>query len=406
MTWSIIGPEFYLINLQLNPLTGTLEWRNIDNDDVGEHTFTIQVKDSGGSKDTLEVNLTIENTNDPPVFAHIMDHTIFEDGHLSYSIRVTDPDQAVDPEEVLTWVVEPPLFDILPEGTFTFVPSREHLGDHNVTITVTDRLGASYQQTFSILVKPVNHPPLIRAIPDQVAYEDEPWSIEINVSDVDPGDFVELVARVAPFTVPSSGGLVQWTPQERHGGEHLVTLEASDPGGAKSTLAFNLTVITRNDPPEVSIQVPEEGAVYEYGEELLLSAQVSDEEGDDLAVVWKWRFNNSIDQQWTRINTGTTAFWPKPPDGNILLRVEASDGSNTTVEEVVFTVGSPPGEDEGGIPMAFLALALVGFLAVLLILRAKGGFGSLGTPPPVDGEVAIDDGEEASTPEEDSWEPY
>jgi hypothetical protein len=331
----------------------------------------VQVSDSEGGRDTLDVNLTIINVNDPPSFPTIADLTIFEDGHFGYNIRVRDPDLDVNPNEELTWTVEPPLFEIAPEGTITFVPTREDLGEYDITITVTDRSGEGYQQTFKLLVKHVNHPPIIEAIPDLVIIEDIPWSLDIRVSDVDPGDSVELTSRGAPFSVPSGGGLINWTPLQRHGGEHLVTLEATDLSGGKMILAFNLTIVTVNDPPQVTIQAPSPGDFFPYGEELYLTSLAEDEEGDNLVIVWSWRFDDAQNQQWNRINTGSTAFWPKAPDGPIRVRVEADDGSNVTTAEVVFTVGPPPDQEdeEIGLGPVILLIAIVAISILLILTR-------------------------------------
>ena len=37
------------------------------NDDVGSHSVTVQVRDSAGATDQKTFNLTVNNTNDPPV---------------------------------------------------------------------------------------------------------------------------------------------------------------------------------------------------------------------------------------------------------------------------------------------------------------------------------------------------
>ncbi|NIS21477.1 MAG: hypothetical protein GWN18_16160, partial [Thermoplasmata archaeon] len=73
-----------------------------------------------------------------------------------------------------------------------------------------------------------------------------------------------------------------WTPQERHGGEYLITLTAQDSRGAFTVLTFNLTVVTRNDPPTVEIRSPKPDAVLPGGKEVFLSSIGQDEEGDHI----------------------------------------------------------------------------------------------------------------------------
>jgi hypothetical protein len=408
LTWVILGDDFYRTNLLLNPLTGVLEWHSIGNSDVGVHSFTVQVTDSQGEVDQVDIILEIANVNDPPSFMRIPDLLVFEDGHLDYSIKVTDPDLDVDPGEELTWEVDPPLFEVASTGTFSFVPSRNEVGVYLMLVSVTDRMGESYDQTFTMTVKEINHPPTISHIPDQTAMEDQPWSLVITVADQDPGDSVELTARGAPFNVPSTGGLIQWMAEERHGGEHLVTLEATDLSGAKATFAFNLTVVTFNDPPVVVILTPYQGEVFPYDSELDIRASVSDEEGDDVHIVWSWRFNDTPNQPWERLNTGAAVFWPDPPDGPIRLKVEATDGHNTTSQEVVFLVRSPP--DEGGIGGATLIalMVLLVLVAVVLLFVMRGRVGDDGGKEAPEEPAEEEESWDEVPPEEekDGWREY
>jgi hypothetical protein len=240
-----------------------------------------------------------------------------------------------------------------------------------VLLTVSDRAGESYSQSFKIIVKDVNHPPVITVIEDQTVHEDVPWTVQFVVVDPDPGDLVELTSRGAPFKVPSEGGNVTWTPEQRHKGSHLVTIEATDMFGAKSTMAFNLTVIAFNDPPVANIQMPLDGAVFDHDDDLDLFVIAQDEEEAHMTIVWKWRYNDRPDHEWTRINTGNSVYWPNPPDGSILLRVEVTDDNTTTIDEVVITVKAPPEEDEGGSLLLWGALAIV-LVVLLLFLILRG----------------------------------
>lgn len=374
LTWEILGTEFYRNVLQLNPITGELAWLNLGNSEVGVHNFSVQVTDSKGARDRVHLVLTIGNVNDPPVFAHIENQTVPEEGHLSYNVHVSDPDLSVDPDEELTWTVEPPLFEISQDGTFSFDPGHEHLGDHVVQLTVTDSGGLSHHQTFSLTVRAVNHPPVIEDIPDQMAYEDSEFVLWINISDPDEGGVVVVTSRGAPFMIPTDGGEVRWMPEERHGGEHLVTIEAKDQEGLTAKISFELLVVTFNDPPTAVIHSPNEGTTFAHDEEVLLSVLAQDEEGEHLIIVWKWRYDDSPQSQWDDINTGHTVYWIEPPDGRIRVRVEVSDGANVTVDETVFEVEETP--DEGGgatgiIVGAILALAVIVLLLVLILRRGK-----------------------------------
>ena len=400
LSWTILGDDFYKNNLQLNPLTGELVWLQIGNSDVGVHLFIVKVADSQGADDRVNVTLTIDNVNDPPSFMTVPDLTVFEDGQLSYSIRVTDLDLRIDVGETLKWTVEPSLFEISEVGAFMFVPGREDIGTYTILVTVTDGAGESFSQAFTLTVKAINHPPVIEQVPDQTVTEDVEWTVEIVVSDRDPGDVVQVSARGAPFKVPVEGGIITWTPEQRHGGEHTVTIEALDTSGGKTVMAFNLTVITVNDPPTIEIIVPPQGQRFPDGEEIRLTALAEDEEGAHLDLVWKWRHADSVNEQWTRIDTGTDVLWGKPPHGRILLRVEASDAASTVFDEVVFEVEAPPTDDNGG--GAGIALAIIAIIAVVVLrLLTRGRY--WGTTKEAAQSEKGDEGEKGEEPM-DEWE--
>ncbi len=372
LTWSLEGDVAYLEVLELHPILGELIWRSPGNDDVGHHSFTVRVIDSGRASDELDFIIVVENVNDPPRIAFFEDLVVFEDRVVSHTLHASDPDMDVDAEETLTWTVQPPMFQVGDDGTFTFAALADHIGQHNVTVTVTDRAGASHSITFMLTVKGLNHPPVIGSIPDQTVLEDEAWSLEITVSDQDPGDEVQLGARGAPFHVPPSGGLILWTPQERHGGEYLITLTALDSRGAFTVLTFNLTVVTRNDPPTVEIRSPKPDAVVPGGADVFLSSIGQDEEGDHMTFTWWWRYEDSPDSKWEKITTGPSHSWTDPPAGRILVRVEVTDGEGTSQDEVAIRVQAEE-EDDGSSMTLVVGGLVIAILVLLVLLLARTG---------------------------------
>jgi hypothetical protein len=372
LDWTLQGDTRLTEILEFSPILGVLVWRAPGNGDVGEHQLTITVEDTGGEEDIQQFLIVIANVNDQPTIDHVMDMTTFEDTLLTDTIHASDPDLDVDPEEELTWVVDPLLFQVAQDGSFTYVALHEHVGVHRMTVTVTDAYGASHSVAFFLTVISINHPPVIQAISDQEVFEDQEWTINIIVTDADVGDTVQVGARGAPFHVPTTGGLIIWTPQERHGGEHLVTLTATDNRGESSVLSFNLVVVTRNDPPTVEIKTPSDDAVVPGDGEVFLSSIGLDEEGDHMTFVWWWRYDDSPSSQWEKITTGPTGHWVDPPSGRLLIKVEVTDGEGTGTDQVVILVETAP--DDGAGPTYLLAgvVALAVVLVLLFLMARKG----------------------------------
>jgi hypothetical protein len=382
LRWTLVGPAWALDDLLLNAISGELNWFGIGNGDVGNHTFVVQVTDGNGGEDELEVRLVIDNVNDPPSFPRIPDHMVSEDATWVYTIKAVDPDLAVDPAEHLSWTVVPPWFNVTEGGTLGFTAHRWQAGEHAIKVTVTDVAGAAYSQTFVLTVIPINHPPVIGPVADQVLTEDVEWSLTIVVGDPDAGDGWNLSGS-APFPIPKRGGVVRWTPGEADIGDNPVRLEATDSSGAIAVREFNLTVVGVDDPPTAHIRSPADGAVFGSGEAVGLEADVFDEEGAHLAVSWSWR--PASGGEWTPITTGADGIWTDHPSGTLALRVTASDGNHTATDEVGIQVRGPPKQPRSSAGTVLFAVATVLLLgsvlgAVLLMRRRRPDAPARGPP--------------------------
>jgi hypothetical protein len=365
LRWYILGDEFYRTNLLIDTTTGELTWINIGNSDVGDHSFQVQVTDAADGEDRLDVKLVIENVNDPPSFAFITDQTVMEDEELHLSLIILEPDLDLDPMERLTWTVEPAWFSVGTTGTIIFVPSKEHVGNTTITVSVTDRAGESYSQSFLMTVIGINHPPIVEPMSDQTLLEDEPWSFDLVVSDIDPGDVVHISAS-APFGVPATGGTIRWTPKQRHVGDHIVIIEATDSGGAKTVMTFNITVLLHDDAPTVIIIQPKNDTVFASDDTINLQAFIEDEEGRHLTILWKWRYRGTT-EEYRDITSGDAGVWTTTPSGKLEVIVEVDDGVNYVTSEVTIEVEGEP--DEGGIGAGLIAaIAVIAVLVVLLVI--------------------------------------
>ncbi len=392
LRWTLLGDPYYVDNLLLDPMTGELVWPSITNAEVGTHQFQLKVVDTGGKAAQLDVVLTIDNLNDPPSFQRIGDQPIAEDGTLSVSIKVLDPDLAVDPAERLTWTVEPPWFTVSPAGNFIYKALREHAGETRITITVTDTAGSSYSQSFSLIVQLVNHPPSFTPVADQVAVEDTAWFVDLVITDIDANDTI-MFTGTAPFPIPQAGGRVMWTPRQNDVGDNPVRIEAADAAGAVAVLAFDLTVLEVDDPPTVLLRSPVNGSAYNFHGPIPLRAEGTDEEGKHLTYEWSWRYESRGTSTWKPVTTGPDGLWTMAPPGRLVLRVTASDGNHTATGDVTVEVASPPDERGSGAGIVIAAgVVLLVVVILLVVMRARRH-----TPPKPPSR---------ERPKEEAWEEF
>ncbi|UCE73526.1 MAG: TIGR03790 family protein [Methanomassiliicoccales archaeon] len=127
----------------IDPNTGEITFTP-KNEDVGVHLVNISVVDENGLIDFQEVTFIIENTNDPPSIDRegapdaTVDFELSTGGTFTYKINVED----VDTGDTLTFSDDTDLFDIDPNtGEISFTPTKDDVGTHTVTITVTDSEG-------------------------------------------------------------------------------------------------------------------------------------------------------------------------------------------------------------------------------------------------------------------------
>ena len=87
-----------------------------------------------GLSDTRTFTLTVNNTNDAPVFNFTPPSSTDEDTAFSYQLTANDIDADVV-DETLTFeaVTVPDWMTVSSTGLITGTPENDHVGDHSVT---------------------------------------------------------------------------------------------------------------------------------------------------------------------------------------------------------------------------------------------------------------------------------
>ena len=240
----------------------------------GSATITVTVSDGGATDAMTTFDVTVNPVNDPPTVSAIADQTINEDadtGVLNFVIGDIDTpigslvvtassdDQALIPDANLA------LGGAGTNRTIVATPVADASGSATITITVSDGGGqGDGVETFAVTVAPVNDPPVITAIADQVINEDgATGALMFTISDVDDavGTLVvsadSSVLSLVPVANIALGGAganrtVQVTPVADGNGATVITVTVTDPGMASDSEPFTVTVNPINDPPSAT----------------------------------------------------------------------------------------------------------------------------------------------------------
>lgn len=244
----------------IDSLTGGIDFTPVKAD-TGRHRITVYVTD-GLLSDSTSFRITVVPVNHPPVIADIGNQVAWCDSLFSLKITATDKEA----ETILTFSDSSPLFVIDPQtGLIQFKPTLLQIGTYPVSVFVS---GGTLSDTlsFTLWIRPSNHPPAILPLTDTTAIEDTPFRRDIYAADPDSGDVLKFYDNSTNFTIDSLSGVLQFIPVKRDTGLHRITVWVTD-GFARDSSTFSLYVQSVNHPPSIS-SFPEtlayEGQPYHY----------------------------------------------------------------------------------------------------------------------------------------------
>jgi len=254
----------------------------------------------GLSGAAVTLGATVDSINDAPTFTSdaVIDAT--EDAAYSYDITTTDADG--DDVTILA-LTKPDWLTFTDNGdgaaSLTGTPTNDEVGDHSVSLQVSDGSGGLNTQSFTVTVANVNDAPTVaNAMADQNATEDVPFSFQFasdTFADVDAGDTLTYTATLAddselPAWLSFDAGTRTFsgTAANDDTGTISVKVTASD-GAASVTDTFDIAVAAVNDAPVITDPgaqgVTEDGALtFSTGEGTLVSIADVDVAGSELQV--------------------------------------------------------------------------------------------------------------------------
>ncbi|MBN2025054.1 MAG: peptidylprolyl isomerase [Pirellulales bacterium] len=235
----------------IDTATGQITWTPSDTQGA-THSITVVVADRAGNEKSQSFNIVV---NQAPDIWTIGNKLVQEGQLLTFQVVATDPDGNLPLVFTLdAGAPEGASIDPL-TGQFAWTPTEaQGPGAYDISIRVTDAVGATDNQKIRVTVSEENLVPLLAGIADRTVNEGQLLAINASATDAD------LPANVLTFSLapgapagaainPTTGRLT-WRPSETQGGAtHAITVRVTDSAGASDEKTFHVAVNEVDDPP-------------------------------------------------------------------------------------------------------------------------------------------------------------
>ena len=219
---------------------------------LGSDTFTYTINDAQGGIDSATVSIIITQVNDPP---NAVDDSasVIEDSNAN-QINVLLNDNDIDGDSLSVFAVTQPTHGL---ASFTvsnvvYSPQSNYYGADQFVYTISDGHGATDTAVVTIMVTPLNDPPV--AVDDSIPVLEDSTNNQLNVlindNDIDGNSLV-----VTGITQPTNGiatyttSFVYYTPNANYNGPDYLTYAISDGYGGTDNAGVAITVTSQSDPP-------------------------------------------------------------------------------------------------------------------------------------------------------------
>jgi len=197
-------------------------------------------------------------------------------------------------------------------------------GKHTLSVTITDDKGAITTQTFVVIVKQPNQPPVANAGEDRTLTLGETVQLSGTGSDSD-GNITSYSWKEGNNTV-SDTALLSYTPSSD--GIHSLTFSVTDNDGATSTDQISINVLIPNKPPVADAG---DDKSVEVNKAITLTGIGNDSDGEIVSYVWK-------EGELILANTAVFSYIPTTEGLHALTLIVTDDKGAYHSDDVVISV--------------------------------------------------------------------
>ena len=327
---------------------------------LGESYFGTSGSSVGSA--TTRIKVTVRNTYDPPKLkSAIPDVTVTEDQSLR--LYADQYFSELDPGETLTYSATmsngAPLPDWLSinasTGQISGIPRTSNVGSASITVTATDRFGASVSDSFNLDVKLAarNHAPiLVTEAADQIYRGGQSFNFQLPVGmfqDIDVGDTLTYRA-----TLSNGAALPSWLTFNIATRTFSGTLPANqllptqikviarDSSGAETSDGFSIAVDVADQPPMVVHPLGTQTAIEDVPFTVTIPTDAVVDPDSLLApALSATLIDGGALPAWLTFNPATRTFSGTPTNGDvgeIQVKLTALDADGLSADDIFLLV--------------------------------------------------------------------
>ena len=242
--------------MSIHPELGIIAWTSAL-DQLGSATVNVQVTDTTGATANQSFSLRVGRTGGPPMITSVPGSEAYVGQGYLYTILTNDSEG----DTMLYRLLAAPagMQIAATTGEISWTPSLDQMGQQIVAIEVSDGTGGATTQSFAIRVRDGAHnePPKIASRSPRFGAVGTQYTYTLQALDPESTTITYSLGRgPAGMIVDASTGLVQWTPTLGQVGKSIVTLLATDAGGANAFESFEFDVLAENRRPTITSTSP------------------------------------------------------------------------------------------------------------------------------------------------------
>ncbi|MCK5772983.1 MAG: immunoglobulin domain-containing protein, partial [Thermoplasmata archaeon] len=322
---------------------------------------TTEVDEDGNATAWINETMVLLELDEDGALSFMVGASDLEMDNLTYTFAMVD-DQAdyvvendIELNETMVNVTVP--------MNFTLTPGMDTYGDFWGTMTVED--DDPYMIYLYIQIAAVNDDPVVDSLAVDVETQvlGSTFVLTGAGSDIDMDELNytwKLVDDILGYGVELS-----YVPTVV--GEMTLTLVISD-GTAMAMEEINITTTEiPNVDPVIDTAAAASAAEVVEGEEITLTVEASDADGDALTITW---MNGAVE-----LGTGPSLTLSDLEPGDYTITASITDGEATITSEVAFTIKEKEEGTDDGFPIIIIVVIILAviILAVILFFVFKGG---------------------------------